>query len=208
MKFFLFLVFVIITALCSVSCEKSGVADNIIEIKDEVFTKINSSSFYDIKLVRSDSPSVRVEIPQMFVGLFDVEIVDGTLELKYENTEMISIRERKGVRAVAYISIPTLEEINLNGMCTLVSETFSHDGKFKLILDGKAHITRLTLNCDDLDLDVMGMSSVEITVKVSNHANIKVSDKSKCILYGTAKTSSFNIDDSSVLNDFGYIGDF
>lgn len=222
MKKKLLLLSVVIIALGSASCEKShedhAGADTVIEILDESFTRIHGSSNFEIELIKSDNHAVRLEIPGEYGDCARVKVENETLTLYFENKHNDNDRDYN-IKVKVYVSVSSLEEISLDNMCSIkkIEGAFVHNGKFKLslsymsglfglnltceeldlIVDDMSHVGNSTFICDNADMNVTKMSSIEGNIDIANLLNLTINDMAKGKLVGTALKSTISVNDMS-----------
>lgn len=166
------------------------------------FSQLDIGSAIEVSLVQGDSTSVRVEIDSNLQPYIEVYLKGSELHVEQKNNSSISPTHR----AKVYVTVPSLERIEVSGACKLTSEgTITSAGKLDIAISGASeadmniNAAGLSLNMDgasvanlkgdvkDLDVDASGSCDLKAFGLTAANVDIKLEGASSVQVYPTAK---------------------
>lgn len=175
----------VLTETSAVSAEPGASEASATIIKDYKcanFRGVQISSVFDVDVRRSSKYSLQIEISKEYEQYLDVKVVNGILRIGFTDTykakKLFSHMDK--CIAVATISMPTLESVELSGASKLnVSDSFDLKGKdFRLRVSGASEVYSLNVSGGDATISVSGASRAALS-GCFNDIEIQLSGASK-----------------------------
>jgi len=151
------------------------------EFAVESFTRLEAGGILKIYLMPSDTHKIRVESKSPVDNIFDLEVVDGTMEI--ESKWETNGKSWKQEALKVFISFVELRTIESEGMVDIESKNGKLKGeKLNLELQG-ATKTKLDIEVEKLNSEVSGAAKLTLSGKARHHsleasgaANVKAYD--------------------------------
>lgn len=164
------------------------------------FRGLQISSVFDVNVSRSSKYSLQVEISKDYEQYLDIKVVNGILRIGFTDTykakKLFSHMDK--CIAVATISMPALESVDLSGASKLnASDSFDIKGKdFRLRVSGASEIYSLNVSGSDATISVSGASKAALSGRF-NDIDIQLSGASKLDLDTDAEDIDIDASGSS-----------
>ncbi len=174
------------------------------------FKGIDAYSIFDIQVVKSNTPSVKITIDKSLEKILDVQVTNGILELGlHKGRHTINVLK-------AVICMPDLQSVELSGACNVKSSDTFMPQRFKAELNGSSSLD-LKLQTALAKFDLSGashadlfMESKDIAIDASGSCNLhmngsannlKISSSGACRIDGlNLKVSDVDIESSGSSN--------
>lgn len=172
---------VIFTLLIMVGVITTTQAQYEKEFAVESFTRLEADGILKVYLMSSDMHKIRVESKSPIDNVFDLEVVDGTMEIESKwNTNGKSWKQEA---LKVFISFVELRTIEAKGMVDIESKNGKLKGeKLNLELQGATQ-TKLDIEVDKLNSEISGAAKLTLSGKARHHtleasgaANVKAYD--------------------------------
>lgn len=166
------------------------------------FNQLDIGSAIEVNLVQGESASVRVEVDSNLQPYIEVYLKGSELHVQQKNNTSISPTHR----AKVYVTVPSLERIEVSGACKLTSEgIITSTGKLDMAISGASeadmniNAAGLSLNMDgasvanlkgdvkDLDVDASGSCDLKAFGLSAANVDVKLEGASSAQVYPTAK---------------------
>lgn len=154
----------------------------------ERFDKLHVSSAIDVKLRQDSRQSISLEGDDEALEKIEVFVRNGTLIIRRDQDESWWKRWWKDNRdesIVAYISTPSLKEIEASGACDVTGEGLFKGSDMRLKASGASDI-RLDVEAARLDIEASGASDMVVSTQ-STTVNIDCSGASDVRLKGSTQ---------------------
>ena len=164
------------------------------------FRGLHISSVFDVNVSRSSKYSLQVEISKDYEQYLDIKVVNGILRIGFTDTykakKLFSHMDK--CIAVATISMPTLESVDLSGASKLnASDSFDLRGKdFRLRVSGASEVYSLNVSGSDATVSVSGASRAALSGRF-NDIEVQLSGASKLDLDTDAEDIDIDASGSS-----------
>ncbi len=144
------------------------------------FTELSVSSMVEVKLSKSDTWKVSINLPGDLDSYLDVRMDGNELRIGMRNIPAVIQRKLRNMNVTATVSMPELRELEVSGAASVTcNDTYDlGDKEFSLELSGAGKLKGMTVNAKKLDLEMGGASSAELA-GVFDTAEIEMGGASK-----------------------------
>ncbi len=144
------------------------------------FDKIDVNGIFKVYLTQGDTEKVEVEIDDNLQQYVNVHNEGSTLVLDIKNTK--GVNWGKTTQNNIYITLKNINQLNIEGVCTVETRTTLVCESLKLNVEGVSN-SSLELNCDILEAKLVGVGNTELmgearefTAKKEGVGSLKASD--------------------------------
>jgi hypothetical protein len=160
-KLFLFMAF--LTAALTLNLAAGAQNETVREARSvEKFNSINIGGAFDIELTIGEPVGVEIETKAKYTGDILTEVTDGTLKVSSRGI-------KNNTPLNVYITVPSLERIELHGAASLETEGTLAGETLALSVSGAAE-AELTVDVATLSTEASGASDLELAGKATNHS--------------------------------------
>lgn len=126
------------------------------------FQRIQFDAVGRVEFTQGPLAPIRVEGMQQELDKLDVRVEGNTLHIGVKRQK--GDRDGHSARVTYYISIPTLEALDVKGVCTFNAKKIEHKGDFKLDVDGVVNLQVDELKCKKFAAEINGVVNYGMTV--------------------------------------------
>ncbi len=145
----------------------------------KTFQGIEAASVFDIKVIKSPTPVVKITIDKELASILDIQVENNVLKLKL----------RKGKHTVnvlkAVINMPELQSVNLSGSCNLRSDDTFETEHFAATLSGSGNLN-LNLKSQSATLNLSGSGDVKLVAECKK-MDLSTSGSSDMLIEGKSE---------------------
>lgn len=151
-----FAILIVLFTASSTSCAQTRIANDKFEVDD--FTAIEASVVGNIEITQSNTTSVTAEGSEELLDQLDVQMNDGKLILKMEESLWKRFK-RNSNKLTIHIFTPTLTRVEFEGVGNIrILESFTTP-ELVISSTGVGNFTALGLNCDFVKIDSEGVGN-------------------------------------------------
>lgn len=132
------------------------------------FTKIETSGAFEIRIIKSDSYSVKVEADEKILKSIITEVVGDKLVIRLDKSGKNDCDSKMNARLIT-IQMPTLTALTCSGASEVHSNDVFEVEKFELKTSGASEV-ELGINAKLLISKFSGASDIDLKGKVDTHA--------------------------------------
>ena len=155
----------------------------------ESFSTVEVSDNFTVRLIGSDSYSVRLKADERVAPYVQSYVQHGTLYVSVDKKSFtpelkkeLKGKSLKGIMMEAEIYAPTLTSLSLNGKTSLVQSDTIRIDSFTLSMSDDARIEKLILKCNRADISLSKSAYANIIAEVTDRLIVSAANSAEAII--------------------------